>query len=134
MNYIIASEKYNDHYLFENCIEISCPSGWIRYLDEVVDFIHNLNEEKKIDIRIGQVKMKWNRLTIYPEVLTDTSQRFLQPVDKIISELSEEAANSCITCGRKLVESVYDSRLVWKCLNHYDLIQPKKGNLRNVDK
>jgi hypothetical protein len=130
--YRLAKEKYKNNYLFSNCIQISCPDGWIPWLDKIVDFVHEKNIETSQEIRIAQVKIKWNHLTVYLNNI-NTAKSEVKEIYGFIDSICSEAQNYCIVCGEELTESVQDSRLVWKCMTHYDKIQMKR-NRENDDR
>ena len=125
-----AHDKYFDHPLFKNCISISCPIGWLTYLDDIVSSIeaYNLKNKDKLT-KISQVKIKYGRLTVYlfrtPGPL---SNDLLLNVDDIVNK----ASDSCYICGRELIESVENSKIVWKCLDHYEDVQLKKITVRRT--
>ena len=55
-----AHEKYVDHPLFKECIEISCPQGWMRFLDEAVAEIEKIN----VMLILGEKEEKYKLVSI----------------------------------------------------------------------
>ena len=123
-----AYDKYNNHPLFKGCITISCPIGWLSYLDNIVSNIEAYNlKNPHQKTTISQVKTKFGRLTVYISRESDHSDGFVsQELLKSIDLLINKASDSCCICGKELTETVENSNLVWKCMDHYEYTQSKK--------
>lgn len=122
---ITAFELYDDHPLFSRCIGINCPQGWLQLLTELVDWLDDYNVENKCFIGFGQVKIKWNYLTIYAEhylgeeeFLEQWHLEKMEPVREKIAEICKKSELLCQTCGQAKVESVIDSEIRMVCFDH----------------
>lgn len=122
---LTAFDLYCDHPLFARCIGISCPIGWTHLITELVDWIDDYNVKNNCFIGFGQIKLKWNWLTIYVEhylkedEYQDEEQfKLLTPVQEKIKEISETANRTCQTCSKKKVETVVDTEVRFVCFDH----------------
>lgn len=135
MTYIMTNlvfEKYNDNHLFKDCIELSCPDGYIKVFDEIYEAVKFFNEKHKTNIVFGQVKTKFGRLVVYLEPLIDNSDGSIydSPISidydalvKKIDLLTEKTKKMCILCGKKTSTIVINTKIVEKCFDHYNLNQ-----------
>ncbi len=127
-----ARAKYIDHPLFEKCIEIWCPIGWIPYLDQIVEGVEKYNSTcDEIDrICFAQVKTKFGLLTVYYQPFVDGSESAMQKsfddgLYDFIKDICSEAWEHCTLCGKQLVEMVIDSKIKKVCWDH----MPKNGKV-----
>lgn len=122
-----ARDIYRHHPLFQDCISIWCPIGWLKYLDKVVQRIesHNANCSKNSQIYFSQVKIKFKRLTIYIQGNGDEDNQGEwatsaenNNIREFIREVCDEAAQHCTICGKKLFKIVLDSKVQKVCWDH----------------
>ena len=125
-----ARAKYVDHPLFEKCIEIWCPVGWISYLDQIVKEVEKYNStcEEINHIAFAQVKVKFGLLTVYyqpflDQEIVDASGGAMQKAYEaglhgFINSVCREAREHCTLCGSKLTEMVIDSKIKKVCWDH----------------
>ena len=123
------------------CWGMSCGSGWYNIIDNLSATIQNrvdyLNGEGqhtyrdlpedhvKVVCEAVQVKEKFGSLVAYVEY-DDSEDKFKEfpPVpehvfDKI-REISSRGWKLCRTCGKEKIETVHESRVQYRCLDHYD--------------
>jgi len=129
-----ARAKYIDHPLFKNCIEIWCPIGWIKYLDQIVNEIKKYNStHEEIDhIAFAQVKVKFGMMTVYVHPFVQSSKSATTKASKaglydFIKSVCKTAMDHCTICGSQLTETVIDSRVKKICWDH----MPHDKYLRN---
>ena len=128
---VSAHEKYVDHPLFRSCIEISCPKGWIIFLDKAVSLLEEYNKTAESKVGFGQVKTKFGMLTIYIEYYGENEEEPFTYVSEVtdagiyekINSLSSEALNYCKVCGKETTEMVIETRVKKVCFDHF----PKNG-------
>lgn len=120
-----ARAKYVDHPLFEKCIEIWCPIGWISYLDQIVKGVEKYNStcDEINHIIFAQVKVKFGLLTVYYQPFVDVSESAMQKAHDdglhgFINGVCREALEHCTLCGSKLTEIVIDSKIKKVCWDH----------------
>ncbi len=114
-----AHEKYVNHPLFKECIEISCPQGWMRFLDEAVAEIERLNEDStESKVGFGQVKVKFGMLTIYLDSYGSAEDSVGRRAYDVVSKICSEAARYCQVCSKEKIEMVIETRVRKVCLDH----------------
>lgn len=109
--------------------------AWEPLIDEMVELIEEWNENELQQLRFFQIKEKFGQLTVYVESTPVPgpdgiikkirgSRPILKPVpDHIqaaISRIANEGHKICKICGERKVETVKESRLQWRCLDHWD--------------
>ena len=116
--------------LFKNCISCDAPPGYNSKIKEFIRWLENFNEKNNSEICISQIKMKFGFLTIYVEDAAVSSIGETHPVFGLESELVHkvyekiaalcyEVQQVCNVCGKPLVETVRDSKVVMICFEHY---------------
>jgi hypothetical protein len=127
-NYRLVSEKYKNTELFTNCIEISCPSGYIEIINNISVLIKKYNKLYKQKVKFSQVKMKFGNLTIYfengPMEYTSKQYREYKKLLEKINILILESKNLCKICGKQMVDIVINSKILKKCFEHYNAHVP----------
>ena len=114
-----AHEKYVDHPLFKECIEISCPQGWMRFLDEAVAEIEKINlSSPKSKIGFGQVKVKFGKLTIYLDNYGPERNSVGRQAYDVVSKICSKAEDFCQVCGKGKTEMVIETRVRKVCFDH----------------
>ena len=125
VSYKLVSEKYKDTELFTNCIEISCPDGYISIIDDIHRLIKNYNKQYKQKIKFSQVKMKFGSLVVYFENIplehTSISYESSQEVLKKINVLIEATKSMCKVCGNCMTDIVINSRILKRCFDHFEV-------------
>ena len=127
-----ARAKYIDHPLFENCIEIWCPIGWISYLDKIVEGVENYNStcEQEDIVVFAQVKLKFGLLVVYYQPMTKSNRSAMQKsfddgLYDFIKDVCADAREHCTLCGKQLTEMVINSKIKKVCWDH----MPKNGKI-----
>ncbi len=125
-------KKYNEDQLFKNCIELSCPDGYIKVFDEIYNAVKFFNKKHKTNVVFGQVKTKFGRLVVYLDPMLDNPDANIydSPISidydvliKKIESMSEKTKRMCVTCGKKTSTIVIDTKIIEKCFDHYDVKQ-----------
>tara|TARA_B100000214_G_C23890210_1_gene591395 strand:+ start:523 stop:924 length:402 start_codon:yes stop_codon:yes gene_type:complete len=128
----LVFEKYSEDQLFKDCIELSCPDGYIKVFDEIYEVVKSFNEKHKINVVFGQVKIKFGRLVVYLQPLIDNSDANIydSPISidydvliKKIEIMCKKTGQMCVVCGKKTSTIVIDTRIIEKCFDHYDTNQ-----------
>ena len=68
-----------------------------------------------------QIKEKFGHLTVYLEPVNGSG--VIETPDSIRDEIKDMAAKAnriCRICGAQKVETVHESRVQYRCLEHYD--------------
>jgi hypothetical protein len=132
----IIFEKYNHDDLFQSCIELSCPDGYIKTFDEIYLMVKSFNEKHNIKIIFGQVKMKFGRLTVYLDLPADGPYENIwdSPISinydallKKIETICSRTTKMCKICGKKTSTIVINTEVVERCFDHFDTRQSGIG-------
>ena len=115
-------KKYQDHDLFRDCIEISCPEGWLSVLDKIVDQVQNFNEESGSRITFSQVKVKFGHFTVYAEIRDGDTDKTLSgtAIWTKIQSMAKLARFLCPVCGKQRESIVIESKVKYKCFDHWN--------------
>tara|TARA_B100000212_G_scaffold334902_1_gene306196 strand:- start:1230 stop:1649 length:420 start_codon:yes stop_codon:yes gene_type:complete len=115
--------------LFKNCISCNAPPGYNSKIKDFVMWLEEFNKKNKSDICITQIKMKFGFLTIYVEDAAISKDEkhpvfglesdLVHKVYEKIAELCYEVQQICNVCGKPLVETVRDSKIVMICFDHF---------------
>ena len=99
--------------------------AWEPLIDEMIELVEQHNQMKPNDtVRFFQVKEKFGVLTVYLEWLDAGKRASDNPIDEELYEkikvISGRGHKICRLCGRDKVETVHESRVDWRCMEHYD--------------
>ena len=112
-----AEKAYLFHY--PPCI----VPAWEEIIDSIISTVEDWNatNEKEQSVGIFQMKEKFGQLTVYLEP-TDASGVVNTPEEVRIKvrSLAKEAQKICRACGKQKVETVHESRIQYRCLDHYN--------------
>ena len=97
--------------------------AWEGIINKMIERIEQWNDDNPENhhLRFFQVKEKFGQLTVYLEPVNGTG--VVETPDVIreeIKELSKKANRICRICGVQKVETVHESRVQYRCLEHYD--------------
>ena len=79
-----------------------------------------MNNAENHHLRFFQIKEKFGHLTVYLEPVNGSG--VVETPDEIrkeINKLAKEANRICRVCGAQKVETVHESRVQYRCLDHY---------------
>ena len=115
------TEKYliekKDLFHYPPCI----IPAWEPLIDEMVELVEEWNENEDVKLRFFQIKEKFGSMVAY-----------LEPVDKsgvvntprhmqdAINSIANEGIKICRLCGERKIQTVVESRLQWRCLDHWE--------------
>jgi len=101
--------------------------AWEPLIDEMIELIEEYNESSEDKLRFFQIKEKFGTLTVYldwNDSKEEDKLREFPPVpDHIRNAVNTIASNGhkiCRKCGERKVQTVVESRLQWKCLDHWE--------------
>ena len=98
--------------------------AWEHLIDEIIELVEEYNgacDNAMDHLRIFQMKEKFGMLTVY-----------LEPVDgkgvvnvplhirNAVNSIANEGHKICRICGERKIQTVVESRLQWKCLDHWE--------------
>tara|TARA_B100000989_G_scaffold276921_1_gene237505 strand:+ start:384 stop:809 length:426 start_codon:yes stop_codon:yes gene_type:complete len=114
-------EKYDakeDLFRYPPCI----VPAWESIIDEMIELVEEWNAKSvpRAHLRFFQIKEKFGHLTVYLEPIDGTGVvETPDGIRKKINAMAREAVKICRVCGRQKVETVHESRVQWRCLEHY---------------
>ena len=97
--------------------------AWEGIIDKMIERVEewNANNAENHHLRFFQIKEKFGHLTVYLEPVNGSG--VVETPDEIrkeINRLAREANRICRVCGAQKVETVHESRVQYRCLDHYD--------------
>jgi len=94
-------------------------AAWYSLIDEMVELVEEWNEHEKNKLRFFQIKEKFGRLTVYLESLSDLAE-VPTSINDAVQRIANEAHKICKLCGDRKVETVIESKIQWRCLDHWE--------------
>lgn len=97
--------------------------AWEHLIDEIIELVEewNENEPENHRLRIFQMKEKFGNFVVYLEPLNGNG--VIEVPDSIrnaVNDIAAEGIKLCRVCGERKVQTVVESRLQWRCLDHWD--------------
>lgn len=101
----------------------SAIPAWEPLIDEIVELVEEWNNTEPEDqaIRIFQMKEKFGMFVVYLEPVNGTGiANVPDSIRDAVNGIANEGIKICRVCGERKVQTVVDSRLQWRCLDHWD--------------
>jgi len=118
--YINKNDEYDDnlfHYL--PCL----VPAWEPLIDEIIEIVEegNRSEPENHALRIFQMKEKFGNFVVYLDLANGNSSSHVpDSIRNAVNNIANEGVKICRTCGERKVQTVVESRLQWRCLDHWD--------------
>jgi len=115
---IIADSRWadKDHLFYYPPCDVP---AWDPLIDEMVELVEEWNEHEKNKLRFFQIKEKFGRLTVYLESLSDLTE-VPTSINDAVQSIANEAHKICKLCRERKVETVVESLIQWRCLDHWE--------------
>ena len=116
------AEKYKqkeDLFHYPPCL----VPAWEPLIDEIIELVEEWNREepKALGLRIFQLKEKFGMLVCYLEPVNGNGVANVpESMRDAVNAIANEGIKICRMCGERKVQTVIDSRLQWRCLDHWD--------------
>ena len=99
--------------------------AWYPLIDEMIEIIEEYNSDKdNTPLRFFQIKEKFGQLVAYLEVIPEHAPEECSGVPRHIEDMINRIANEghkiCRICHERKVQTVVESRLQWRCLDHWE--------------
>jgi len=126
-NFQKIKDRMIQKYLVEKRHLFSYPPcivpAWENLIDDMIHIVEHWNKnnpEKRV--KFFQVKEKFGCLVAYLEIdnLNATGNNIDANLKGKISMIADKGITICRICGKEKIETVADSRIVLKCLDHWD--------------
>ena len=97
--------------------------AWENLIDEMIHLVEEWNKnnsEKRV--KFFQIKEKFGYLVVYLEIdyPGESGDKIDAELQDKISLIASKGIKICRICGKEKIETVADSRIVFKCLDHWD--------------
>ena len=96
--------------------------AWEGIIYKMIEHIEQWNNENAEDhqLKFFQIKEKFGHLTVYLEPVNGSGV-VETPIEirDIINAMAKEANMICRICGKEKAETVHESRVQYRCLDHY---------------
>lgn len=98
--------------------------AWEGLIDEMIALVEQYNCKNEYSIRFFQIKEKFGMLTVYLEwgdQMDRSADKVIpQDLNAKIQKIASMGHKICRICGKTKVETVHESRVQWRCMDHYD--------------
>ena len=97
--------------------------AWEPLIDEIIELVEvwNKNCDKGHELRIFQMKEKFGSFVVYLEPLNgDGVISVPDSIRNAVNDIAKEGIKLCRVCGKRKIQTVVESRLQWRCLDHWE--------------
>tara|TARA_R110001592_G_scaffold343667_2_gene634453 strand:- start:975 stop:1388 length:414 start_codon:yes stop_codon:yes gene_type:complete len=95
--------------------------AWEPLIDEMIELIEEWNNTESNQLRFFQIKEKFGMMVVYLEPV-DGSGVVATPmhIQDAVNSIANNGIKICKICGERKVQTVVESRLQWKCIDHWN--------------
>lgn len=97
--------------------------AWEPLIDEIIELVEEWNETEPENqaLRIFQMKEKFGMFVVYLEPVNGNGVvNVPDSIRDAVNAIANEGIKLCRMCGERKVQTVVNSRLQWRCLDHWD--------------
>ena len=97
--------------------------AWEPLIDEIIEIVEEWNntEPENHALRIFQMKEKFGSFVVYLEPVNGNGVAAVpDSIRDAVNTIANEGIKICRVCGERKVQTVVNSRLQWRCLDHWD--------------
>ena len=97
--------------------------AWEHLIDQIIKLVEDWNESEAENhaLRIFQMKEKFGMLVCYLEPANGTGVANVpDSIRNAVNDIAREGIKICRVCGERKVQTVIESRLQWRCLDHWN--------------
>ena len=94
--------------------------AWYPLIDEMIELIEEWNEHEEQKMRFFQIKEKFGTFVAYIQPIGDGVIDAPRHLQDAINKIANEGHKICRICHERKVQTVIESRLQWRCLDHWD--------------
>ena len=97
--------------------------AWEPLIDEIIELVEEWNdtEPENHALRIFQMKEKFGILVVYLEPVDGAGVvNVPDSIRNAVNDIANEGIKLCRVCGERKIQTVVESRLQWRCLDHWD--------------
>ena len=96
--------------------------AWEPLIDEIIELVEEWNntEPESHALRIFQMKEKFGMFVVYLEPTNGNGVANVpDSIRNAVNDIANEGIKICRVCGERKVKTVVESRLQWRCLDHW---------------
>ena len=97
--------------------------AWEPLIDEIIELVEEWNdtEPESRALRIFQMKEKFGMFVVYLEPVNGSGiANVPDSIRNAVNDIANEGIKICRVCGERKVQTVIESRLQWRCMDHWD--------------
>ena len=97
--------------------------AWEPLIDEIIELVEEWNntEPENHALRIFQMKEKFGSFVVYLEPVNGTGAANVpDSIRNAVNTIANEGIKICRKCGARKIQTVVESRLQWRCLDHWE--------------
>ena len=98
--------------------------AWEQLIDQMIELVEQWNSKNEYSIRFFQVKEKFGNLVVHLEWYDagprSANKEIPHGLNTEIQKIATKGHKICRICGKDKIETVADSRIVLKCLDHWN--------------
>ena len=97
--------------------------AWEPLIDEIIELVEEWNntEPEEHALRIFQMKEKFGMFVVYLELVNDSGVvNVPDSIRNAVNDIANEGIKICRVCGERKVQTVIESRLQWRCMDHWN--------------
>ena len=97
--------------------------AWEQLIDEIIELVEEWNSDcaENHKLRIFQMKEKFGQFVVYLEPYNGNGEGEVpDSIRNAVNSIANEGIKLCRICGQRKVQTVVESRLEWRCLDHWD--------------
>ena len=97
--------------------------AWEPLIDEIIELVEEWNETEPENhaLRIFQMKEKFGTFVVYLEPVNGNGVvNVPDSIRNAVNAIANEGHKICRVCGERKIQTVVESRLQWRCLDHWD--------------
>ena len=97
--------------------------AWEPLIDEIIELVEEWNDTEPDwkALRIFQMKEKFGMFVVYLEPVNGNGVANVpDSIRNAVNDIANEGIKICRKCGERKIQTVVESRLQWRCLDHWD--------------
>ena len=126
LNFSAIQERMKHKYMEKDHLFHYAPClvpAWEPLIDEIIELIEEWNSDcaENHKLRIFQMKEKFGQFVVYLEPYNGNGEGEVpDSIRNAVNSIANEGIKLCRVCGERKVQTVIESRLQWRCLDHWD--------------
>ena len=115
-------EKYVDKEELFHYAPCMVPA-WEPLINEIIELVEEWNETEPENhaLRIFQMKEKFGMFVVYLEPVNGSGVAMVpDSIRNAVNDIANEGIKICRKCGERKIQTVVESRLQWRCLDHWE--------------